>query len=838
MPSEETCTTRFVPLKRFPKKKLNQRDRYSVEPSKCDISLVNMRISIRLPELTPLLLMLACASLILTERNVAFGQKNSERRGVFAQSETSCSGGIDEDGDDVVDCADADCFDSPICHPEKSPEQSDSSCQDFIDNDQDGYLDCEDRDCWAKGITVCIGSWGEHVALPEAGKGSPPSVEESDLDRDKVRLGLEDAIEGGLLRFQNVPRQKRFFRDLSQSLPKEPITAIGVDPGDSESLLVGLDGFVFKSDDRGESWRPVLSFPRGTLDGDRTVQPVADQLSDGSTVLPSKTQQANGAAIIDQMNQNQPLSSDPGLVRLPFDDDDVDDDEDDEMNDDFQAHAEFDENEFGETVWMPEGDDSFFQASDFSTRTGKGVRQIVYHGASKGGVLVGTPRGLFRSRNGGETFSRIELPGGYLANDVRAVAYGPEGKGQIWVGTRVGVFFSADEGKSFQRLSDRAGYASVLSLWVGTVDENDLVLVGTDEGVLRSWDGGLTFHDLLLQGVGAFEPVSVVAFDVRTETTYAGAESGLFVSERGQPILERRPGGKQHPVTDVSIDLLRPNGVAFGFRGEGLFFSENAAMSTLQLGRDLAASNVYGIARWKEDPDSLVIATDRGVFIHAEGKGISVSIDRMRALEDVWFREPTLAETMAMALDYSALDPKAFHSTIKRAQWSALAPEMLVHYGYTLGRPEEEEEYILLIDEPDDFDDGDQKDYIELYDLVQADRAPYRGQVHEFYVSFVWQLDELVFNRDRPLVMQFNALRYRAEMQVLGRVETLYTARQRLMAEILLQEQQESQRTSTAQWLRLAELNALIDGVTGGQFTKIADQRGADPNFIHIFNEN
>ncbi len=51
-----------------------------------------------------------------------------------------CFGGVDDDGDTLVDCADPDCSGSPDCDVE-------SSCTNGMDDDGDDLLDCADPDC-------------------------------------------------------------------------------------------------------------------------------------------------------------------------------------------------------------------------------------------------------------------------------------------------------------------------------------------------------------------------------------------------------------------------------------------------------------------------------------------------------------------------------------------------------------------------------------------------------------------------------------------------------------------------------------------------------------------
>jgi len=80
--------------------------------------------------------------------------------------ETNCSDRIDNDGDGMVDCADADCWDTPACKPKGETENTNALCSDWIDNDGDGVFDCDDPNCQGPGVTVCQGSYREGNSRP------------------------------------------------------------------------------------------------------------------------------------------------------------------------------------------------------------------------------------------------------------------------------------------------------------------------------------------------------------------------------------------------------------------------------------------------------------------------------------------------------------------------------------------------------------------------------------------------------------------------------------------------------------------------------------------------
>lgn len=105
-----------------------------------------------------------------------------------ASTESNCSDGRDDDGDEMIDCADADCFEAPNCLAGGNSERNDQRCGDWIDNDGDGLVDCEDSDCTHDPVTVCHGSARE--VRPE----HQADDHEEDLPQLTGNMAAEDLI--------------------------------------------------------------------------------------------------------------------------------------------------------------------------------------------------------------------------------------------------------------------------------------------------------------------------------------------------------------------------------------------------------------------------------------------------------------------------------------------------------------------------------------------------------------------------------------------------------------------------------------------------------------------
>ncbi len=115
--------------------------------------------------------------------------------GARAERETACTGRVDEDGDGMVDCADADCFHDRVCEAGGAEENTNARCSDWIDNDGDGQIDCDDQDCMGPGVSRCRGSWQRNGGATSGGGntnanagGGPDDVPDLDANQSPEDL--------------------------------------------------------------------------------------------------------------------------------------------------------------------------------------------------------------------------------------------------------------------------------------------------------------------------------------------------------------------------------------------------------------------------------------------------------------------------------------------------------------------------------------------------------------------------------------------------------------------------------------------------------------------------
>ncbi|MBM4282065.1 MAG: hypothetical protein FJ137_15335, partial [Deltaproteobacteria bacterium] len=442
--------------------------------------------------------------------------------------------------------------------------------------------------------------------------------------------------------------------DRSGELPTDPLTAVAVDPADARVVWVGLDGFVFRSDDEGDSFIPVLSFSRGLAD-DSGEAGVA-RSGRGPVVDPGAAADDTSSSLVDDAGdfagEDLPDGSSSGGGFDPLD------------------------------------------AVDLSvpSRVEVGVRAFAFVPRSRGVVLVATPRGLWRTMDAGGSFERVGVPGGVRANDVRDVAVDPARPTRLYVATAAGLFLSADGGASFVRGPGRAATVPGVCLNVAVVDGATQVVYGTELGLMRSRDGGVTFGDLLLRGAAAFPVIHAVARQPASssggEILYAATSRGLFAAERGAPILERYNGVPTDAATALAVDPLEPGGIAIAFRasGHGVLFSDDAGLSLVEVD-GLPSPQAMALARNPNDTTQLWVAADRGLFRLEAGTGITLSKDNVRGLRERFAKEPSLNRLTLTALRRRGIAP-ADDVPMERALWAAALPRIEARYQLNAGATE------------------------------------------------------------------------------------------------------------------------------------------------------
>jgi photosystem II stability/assembly factor-like uncharacterized protein len=580
--------------------------------------------------------------------------------------------------------------------------------------------------------------------------------------------------------------------DKSQGLPDDFVTAVAVDPFDARVVYVGFDGFLFRSDDGGDTYSTVLSFARGLADDPSLTTQLTDDATAFDEGSSARARDPADDAVDDQNDVNDGAG---GVV-------------DDLPDGSLDARAR--DSGLNDIPLAPLADLSVPPHFE------PGVRSVAFS-TSPGMVLVATPRGLYRSVNQALSFERLRLPGGLAENDIRDVAIDRDRPSRYYVGTAAGLFITKDGGASFDRANGRIGTTGIVAVAV----DRGTVLVGSERGLLRSRDGGDTWNDLLLRGAAAFPLIHAVAVADGGALLYAGIAEGLFAAERNSPILEQYDGMPNDPPTQIVPDPQNIGGVVVASRTNegGAFFSNDIGLTSSAV-EPLPATQVVSVAREPKNAERLWAATERGVFRLEPGTGIRVTKDGLAALRARFDREPDLSELTARALAHSHLDLDV-NDAQHRAGLANLLPLLELGYQFDAGDTNQVRTNLVFtvgVGQPPTSDP----------DAVLTDRfgntlvavTPTQQLNHRVWLNLTWELDRVVLPQQTALLGRNAAIAASNENTVADNVRGLYIMRRRLLAQSSLDDQKRSRDPKTQlkrvhRELEILEVEARLAGLIG-----------------------
>ncbi len=173
--------------------------------------------------------------------------------------------------------------------------------------------------------------------------------------------------------------------------------------------------------------------------------------------------------------------------------------------------------------------------------------------------------------------------------------------------------------------------------------------------------------------------------------------------------------------------------------------------------------------------------------------------DALEALKE----EPSIQQTQGAALRFFNIDPDTVSSMRSRASWKAVLPDLTVKY---IGNQSKI--------------DVDKFNIPEHGDEEPANIDDAGGSLSEFQVSGNWSLSRLLFN---PEVLDVSSLAVLQE-GVLKEITRLYFTRRRLQVGLIFSPPKDP-ATQYSKELRIQELTATLDAMTGNIFTKSEQRR-------------
>ena len=495
-------------------------------------------------------------------------------------------------------------------------------------------------------------------------------------------------------------------------------------------------------------------------------------------------------------------------------------------------------------------------------------------------ILMGTNRGVFKTEDGGRTWQKILFGANKKVNFLyveRSGTFGNVAQGNseseisqrtnkdlIYAGCESGLFYSCNQGKTWKRIyqggsEPEANCLSLIKL------NSKLIYLGTEAGLLRSQDNGRTWHRF--SGRLGRLPIWAMAIDRINNFIYLATPEGAY---RFRPREEARRifffSGNDSQDTDTGLGdeqsksetacqvnyictdpnkpqdiypALSPEKRSIGVRkgwvylatSKGVFKSEDSGCTwrrlpdfgllskevrfiTISVDSVLWAVTKAGIfaytrGRWQElslrlpMQDIRFLTVDHRKDIYVAGdKGLFKASDYHKAIYSVLARrggvyssaetaqEPTIQQVQQAAIKYAqVVDPAWITAQRRLSRLKAILPDLSLDYDKT----------------------------ISTYNNSKITR--FTVGPSDWGISLKWDLGDLIWSEQQRLIDSQVRLMVKLRQDIVDEVTRLYFEHRRLELELVSCKEIKAEDRQNKQ-LRIKELTALLDGLTGGHFSK------------------
>ncbi|MDD5653614.1 MAG: hypothetical protein PHT31_05610 [Candidatus Omnitrophica bacterium] len=416
-------------------------------------------------------------------------------------------------------------------------------------------------------------------------------------------------------------------------------------------------------------------------------------------------------------------------------------------------------------------------------------------------LYAATQSGLYFSDNQGRNWRKIFRGRNYLENDCTALKIFPD---RIYLGTKAGLFISCDQGRKWEKVIGNLGNCEIFSL-AAAFKEPDFIYAACREGVFFTRDAGKSWERIFV-ATNAMPSEEQDEADLPQEDQETPdskflaldpLNSGhLYLADSGKIYLSRDKGKVWEKLTDYGLlsgktDYLyiAADSRVFVATKSGLFEYSSGRWHELSFG--LTVRQIRQIAQ--DNSGNLYLACDTGIFRSRK----NFSHDKLlppRGNEQI----PTIRQVQEAAIKYAEVEPKKIIRWRKQAAKRAFLPRVSA----SINR-----------------DAGDLWHWESGSSTKSGDDALIKGRDSLGWdVTLSWDLAEVIWSDAQTAIDTRSRLMVQLREDVLDEVTKIYFERIRIKREInsfSLEEKIKLQEKT----LRLQELEAYLDGLTGGYFS-------------------
>jgi photosystem II stability/assembly factor-like uncharacterized protein len=470
--------------------------------------------------------------------------------------------------------------------------------------------------------------------------------------------------------------------------------------------------------------------------------------------------------------------------------------------------------------------------------TGNNINTIFMPVHNSHMLYLGTDDGLLRWRDSEAGWERVFSGVGSEENSVLSIAVSPEDPGRIVIGTEAGLFVSEDNGENWAKGRNLPSDTAIAFIAIDSSNPYT-IYAAADKGLYKSLNGGNgwkrildtgTADDHLLSTVEETQddleieverPIRSIAIDPSdSEIIYAATSEGLRISRDGGGIWK---GAGSLGLGSLDIRHILPDGDKgnhiYAATGRGVFRYSQASDIWEELYKGMVSPEIHYLALSNVSNDggkTLWAAAKKGVYRaeipvqHSEGysekSGTGSRQENVQEIDmlSIFSNEPTIGEVREAAIQYAEVHPEKILKWRKAAAGRAWLPDVRVAYGKN--KDWQSSSYFYSTSSQKYKDD----------DIT-------KGKDKAWSISANWELGDLIWSSAQTSIDTRSRLVVQLRDDVLSEVTRLYFERRRRVIEMLISPPGDIAEKIESE-LRLQELTAGLDAMTGSYFSKKMDQ--------------
>ena len=451
--------------------------------------------------------------------------------------------------------------------------------------------------------------------------------------------------------------------------------------------------------------------------------------------------------------------------------------------------------------------------------TNREVNYLSFALGNNNSLYAATGNGLYFSSNLGRNWNRLFKGKNYLENECITLAVLPD---RTYLGTKGGLFTSKDKGRSWHKESAKLGNSNILAIAYNLKEPNYIYVACTD-GVFKSKDNGQSWERIFIthpvengnneeemaedqDEEGRDSIIRYIALDPNNSNyLYLATAKGVYRSlDRGQTWNSFSDDGLLSK--EAQFLLVSKESQLYAVTKSGIFEYKGERWQELSL--RLAVDKVNFLAL--DNRDNLYAATSKGLFkanlsyAAAEQEADTISLYSRD--------EPDINDVQQAAIKYAEVEPEKIIKWRKQAAKRALLPEVTVGMDRDKNKTISKNIWGIY----SSYGTNGNVTAPGRYCIGPDDETNYNNE--NWGVSLTWDLGDLIWNDDQANIDVRSKLMVQLRDDILDEVTKLYFERLRVKME-LDNLSIEDRKKRFEKELKLQELTAQLDGLTGGYFS-------------------